>query len=57
MKLLINYNFGESYMKTHAKVVSFMFSLHYFFLELIIIKYFHPAFINHFFDEFTYTKP
>jgi len=44
-------------MKTHAKVVSFMFSLHYFFLELIIIKYFHPAFINHFFDEFTYTKP
>ena len=28
-------------MKGHAKVVILMFSLHYFFLEIMIIKYFH----------------
>ena len=41
MKLLINYNFGESYMKGHAIVVILMVSLHYFFLELMIVKDFH----------------
>lgn len=41
MKLLINYNFGESYMKGHVIVVILMVSLHYFFLELMIVKDFH----------------